>query len=797
MGDERETGDDATRFAGSGADDETRFSGVPAARPVPRDLPPDATIPPGSLLGHTYRIESMLARGGMGEIYRARHAELDTEHAIKIILPELANTQRIIDLFRREAAVLRTIRHDAVVAYDGVFRDENGRVYLVMEFVDGPSLSKLMRQGPLAADEVRQLRDRLADGLAVAHDKGVIHRDISPDNVILPGGELAQAKIIDFGISKLADPEGKTIIGGDFAGKFAYVSPEQLGLFGGQVDGRSDIYSLGLVLAAAAQGEPLDMGQSPITVIEARRSVPDLSRVPEAVRADLTAMLQPDPADRPASMRALVGGRGERDARGVAGSGSAAERRTVDRGRRAGRGLAATAAVGALAVVILAGGLGYWYLSRGSETDGGATASGPAAGSVAPLGGVTSSSVETTVSPSPGQTTEDTVGAPAVSTAPPPATADSGDAGEVPLPPSTAAATTGEESAAVQGPSEAEPAPQAAAAEAIDIAQPDLPTASGAAADPAAIAADASSSPLPETPVADVDAGDPSSAVAPSADTTQTADAVPSPSEEMPAATLPLASANDAAVAAAPEAASGTQTALLPLAPNIERLRDEAQRAVQDLSCASVETDVSDTGDITASGYVATEADRVKAGALLTALPDVGRVDNAVAVMSWPLCEALDVLRERTVFNSGQPGTPGIEPGGDDGVYREGEHLLIGITAPTSQDGYLYVDYLDAAEDYVVHLLPNDMRGNNRVRAGERIVIGTLPQEAAKYTVSPPFGSNLLIAVASREPLFEATRPHVEQADKYLAVLRDSLESAAGQHGAVVASYRSIVFEPR
>src|SRR5262249_23469267 len=156
-----------------GADDETRFAGASApSAPTPRQ---EGTFAPGSLLGHTYRIESLLARGGMGEVYRARHAELNTEHAVKIILPELANNQRIVDLFRREASVLRTIRHDAVVAYDGVFRDENGRLYLVMEFVDGPSLSKLMREHPLNAEQVGQLRDRLAGGLAVAHDKGVIH----------------------------------------------------------------------------------------------------------------------------------------------------------------------------------------------------------------------------------------------------------------------------------------------------------------------------------------------------------------------------------------------------------------------------------------------------------------------------------------------------------------------------------------------------------------------------------------------------------------------------------------------
>ena len=110
-----------------------------------------ASIPPGTLLSHTYEIVALVARGGMGEVYRARHVDLGTEHAIKIILPEMAENPKVVDMFRREASVLRQVRHPAIVGYDGVFRDEHGRVYLVMEFVDGPSLGELIKRGPLGA----------------------------------------------------------------------------------------------------------------------------------------------------------------------------------------------------------------------------------------------------------------------------------------------------------------------------------------------------------------------------------------------------------------------------------------------------------------------------------------------------------------------------------------------------------------------------------------------------------------------------------------------------------------------
>jgi serine/threonine-protein kinase len=263
-------------------------------------------IPAGTLLINTYRIERLLGSGGMGEVYLARHTGLGTRHAVKVIRPALFENQKILDLFRREASVLRGVRHDAVVSYDGFFLDEHGRDYLVMEFVEGPSLSERLRQRALTLEETLALRDRLANGLAEAHRKGAVHRDISPDNIILANGRLEEAKLIDFGLCKLTDPAQQTIIGSAFAGKYRFASPEQLGLFEGAIDARSDLYSLGLVLAAAITGRPLDMGITFEAVLQARRKVPDLEGVPAALREQLAAMLQPNPADRPQSLGELL-----------------------------------------------------------------------------------------------------------------------------------------------------------------------------------------------------------------------------------------------------------------------------------------------------------------------------------------------------------------------------------------------------------------------------------------------------------------------------------------------------------
>ena len=151
----------------------------------------------------------------------------------------------------------------------------------------------------MPVEDARTLLYKVASGLAAAHEAGVIHRDLSPDNIILPGGKVGHAKIIDFGIARSANVGGETLLGGVFAGKYNFVSPEQLGMYGGEVTDRSDIYSLGLVMAAALRGASLNMSGSQVEVIEKRREVPDLSAVDESLRPIIEAMLQPNPAGPP------------------------------------------------------------------------------------------------------------------------------------------------------------------------------------------------------------------------------------------------------------------------------------------------------------------------------------------------------------------------------------------------------------------------------------------------------------------------------------------------------------------
>jgi serine/threonine protein kinase len=312
----------------------------------------------GARLNGMYEIETLIAQGGMGEVYKGFNIQTSDPVAIKMILPELARNPEAFALFRREASTLHNLQHEAIVRYFVFSVDPDlQRAYLAMEFVDGPSLTKRLAQGPLDAGEATILRKRIAGALGAAHRFGVIHRDISSDNIILPGNDPRRAKIIDFGIARSQRPGEGTLIGSGFAGKYNYVSPEQLGLAGGQVTAKSDVYSFGLVLAEALRGRPIDMNGTQVEIIEKRRSVPDLSDLPASVRPLLQAMLQPLPADRPdmADVAAWGDGgeAGARPPRAAPGnSASAAASAKSERGSSIGR----IAAI--LAIVILVGSVG-------------------------------------------------------------------------------------------------------------------------------------------------------------------------------------------------------------------------------------------------------------------------------------------------------------------------------------------------------------------------------------------------------------------------------------------------------
>jgi serine/threonine-protein kinase len=261
----------------------------------------------GDVLNHTYEVKRFLARGGMGEVFEGSNVMSEERVAIKVMLPALAADPNVISLFRKEAKTMTKLSHDALVKYRTLAQEPQlGVLYIVTEFIDGKNLADMLGKLTVDEKELTSLLRRLASGLAVAHSYGAVHRDISPDNVILEDGKLSRPKVIDFGIAKDLDPGSKTIVGEGFAGKLNYVAPEQLGDYNRNVGPWTDIYSLALVILAVCMGKNVQMGGSLFDAVEKRRSVPDVSCAPESLRPVLEAMLQPNPKDRPQSMEAVL-----------------------------------------------------------------------------------------------------------------------------------------------------------------------------------------------------------------------------------------------------------------------------------------------------------------------------------------------------------------------------------------------------------------------------------------------------------------------------------------------------------
>ena len=259
-----------------------------------------ADLRPGDEIGQ-YRVVRRLGAGGFGAVYEAANIHNEDERvALKLLLADIAESERFAQLLRLEANALLRLKHPAVVQYRVFGRiADTDQFYLVTEFVPGPTLRDWRRAHTPDLDQGRTLARRLAQGPAAAPRRRTLPPDPAPDNVIVMSDDLSEATLIDFGIARLA--EGDTL-GGAFAGKFSYAAPEQFEFEGGKLGPSIDIYAFGLLIAAFVRGKPIDMGRDMESARAKRLMVPPLEDIPERLRPILTAILQPDPADRPQSM---------------------------------------------------------------------------------------------------------------------------------------------------------------------------------------------------------------------------------------------------------------------------------------------------------------------------------------------------------------------------------------------------------------------------------------------------------------------------------------------------------------
>ena len=219
-------------------------------------------LQPGMLIRDKYQILERIGVGGMATVYKAKHLTFNEVRAIKVVSASLMSDPDFLNRFKKEAIITRRLRHPNAVQLDDFDVMEDGRPFIVMEHVQGRNLRSLIHdQGPLAVSRALNIAGQVASALAAAHKLGIVHRDIKPDNILViapatrgPGGGSDLVKVLDFGIAKVRDgyesvSGGSATAAGMVVGTPQYVSPEQAsGKIGDQIDGRSDLYSLGVVL---------------------------------------------------------------------------------------------------------------------------------------------------------------------------------------------------------------------------------------------------------------------------------------------------------------------------------------------------------------------------------------------------------------------------------------------------------------------------------------------------------------------------------------------------------------------
>src|SRR5438045_1232464 len=257
-------------------------------------------------LGRSYTVEGELGRGGRGVVYKARDERLKRQVAIKVLPPELAFREEIRIRFLREAETAARLSHPHIVPIHSVGEGPDGLVYFVMAFVDGESVAgKLKRRGRLPSEEARRIMLETSEELGPRHTLGIIHRDVKPDNILLEGSR-GRVVVTDFGIAKaLSSTTGSTTLTatGVAIGTPHYMSPEQAA-GDREIDGRSDIYSLGVVAYQMLAGElPFQAPTVPgILIKHITEQAPLVTdrrpEVPEDLAACVMRSLEKDPEDR-------------------------------------------------------------------------------------------------------------------------------------------------------------------------------------------------------------------------------------------------------------------------------------------------------------------------------------------------------------------------------------------------------------------------------------------------------------------------------------------------------------------
>ncbi|MDQ3898685.1 MAG: protein kinase, partial [Actinomycetota bacterium] len=261
------------------------------------------------VLSGRYRVVRHLARGGMAEVYLAHDQLLDRRVAVKVLFPELAEDGSFVERFRREARAAAGLNHPNIVSvFD--FGEDDGSYYIVMEYVDGTTLRDIIRsEGPVEPARAAEVGADIAAALSVAHQHGIVHRDVKPGNVLIANATNS-VKVADFGIARAGDPRESLTMTGAVMGTATYLSPEQAQ--GHPIDHRTDIYALGVVLYEMLAGRPPFSGDTPMAIAYKHLSELPMApsthnaAVPPALDGVVLRAMEKDPDARYASADELV-----------------------------------------------------------------------------------------------------------------------------------------------------------------------------------------------------------------------------------------------------------------------------------------------------------------------------------------------------------------------------------------------------------------------------------------------------------------------------------------------------------
>ena len=240
----------------------------------PKKVPKDPII--GRVLLERYEVLRKIGAGGMGAVYVARQSTVGREVAVKVLRGDLISNEHVRERFRREAEIIGQLRHPNTIQLIDYGETEDGLAIMIMELLVGKPLNEQLKStGPLTLPEAIQIGIDVASSLAEAHEAGLVHRDLKPGNIFLVevGGQM-HAKVLDFGIARILDEEATRITStGQVFGTPRYMSPEQ-GMATGEVDARSDLYSLGLIIYECLVGQPPFVAQTSIQYLSAHAQMP-------------------------------------------------------------------------------------------------------------------------------------------------------------------------------------------------------------------------------------------------------------------------------------------------------------------------------------------------------------------------------------------------------------------------------------------------------------------------------------------------------------------------------------------